>query len=374
MAVTGASGFIGSHIVQALLADGYNVRACVRDNSASSDKNQMLLRLATGQPGSITLVVGDLEKAGSYDEAFAGCAAVIHSAAVVDIQEVADPYATIVRPAVDGTRNVLASAVAAGSVRRFVITSSCIAVQMYDKAPEYVFTEEDWNSWSSVERGDAYGYAKTQSEKLVWECVNSADGCAFDAVSINPGVVLGEVLCRMHTKSSAVLLRQAIFNNPVLNYPATFVDVKDVARMHVLSLQTPEAGGHRFLATCDHDVMNTAELSKIAQRLLPQYKLHSEPMYPPFKWALAKAAHYASLGKLVLNEFQILSMEHPIKFSNAKAKRILRMNFRILGDTIVDCVSSMIDKKFIPPTLMPLRDEEADGGFLTGVFDVCARK
>ena len=302
VAVTGASGFIGSHIVQALLAEGYHVRACVRDGSPTSEKNQMLLKLATGQPGSITLVKGELDVAGSYDEAFTGCAAVVHSAAVVDIEQVDDPYATIVKPAVDGTRNVLASAVAAGTVKRFVITSSCIAVQIHDQPLDYVFTEKDWNTWSTVENGDAYGYAKTQAEKLVWACVDKPDGCMFDAVSINPGIVLGEVLCKMHTKSSAVLLRQAIYNNPVLNYPATFVDVKDVARMHVRSLQIAAAGGHRFIATCDHEPMNTEELSKIAQRLLPQYKLQSQPMYPPFKWALAKAAHHATLGNMVLNQ------------------------------------------------------------------------
>ncbi len=124
----------------------------------------------------------------------------------------------------------------------------------------------------------------------MWECVNNPAGCAFDAVSINPGVVLGEVLCKLHTKSSAVLLRQAIYNNPVLNYPASYVDVKDVARMHLRCLQVlqhpkrncfpvrfnaaqvPEAGGHRFIATCDHETMNTVDLCGVAQRLLPQYE------------------------------------------------------------------------------------------------------
>ena len=125
VAVTGASGFIGSHIVQALLTEGYHVRACVRDGSPSSEKNQMLLRLATGQPGSITLVKGELDVVGSYDEAFAGCAAVVHSAAVVDIEQVEDPYGTIVKPAVDGTRNVLASAVASGTIRCVQMSQFC---------------------------------------------------------------------------------------------------------------------------------------------------------------------------------------------------------------------------------------------------------
>ena len=267
---------------------------------------------------------------------------------------------------------LLLDRVADGLSRRFVVTSSCIAVQIHDKPLEHVFTEDDWNTWSTVENGDAYGYAKTQAEKLVWACVNNPEGCLFDAVSINPGIVLGEVLCKMHTKSSAVLLRQAIYNNPVLNYPASFVDVKDVARMHVRSLQIAAAGGRRFIATCDHDPMNTVELSKIAQRLLPQYKLQSEPMYPPFKWALAKTVHYATLGKLVLNEFQIRTMEHPIKFSNAAAKSVLNMNFRILGDTIVDTVSSMIDKKFIPPILRK-SGEEKDESFFGSIFETCRR-
>jgi nucleoside-diphosphate-sugar epimerase len=372
VAVTGASGFIGSHVVRALLAEGYSVRACVRDNSPSNANNQMLLKLATGQPGSITLVNANLDAAGSYDEAFRDCRAVVHSAAVVEIQQVADPYRTIVKPAVEGTRNVLASAVASQSVLRFIMISSCIAIQSYDREPGHVFTEDDWNTWSSVENGDAYGFAKTQAEQLVWKCVEDAAKCPFDAVSINPGVVLGEVLCKSHTKSSAVLLRQAIYNNPVLNYPASYVDVKDVSQMIIQSLQMPEAGGHRFLAVSDHEQMNTAELSVIAQRLLPQYKLQSPPMYPPLKWALAKAAYHASLKTAVLNEFQVLSMEHPVKFSNQKSKRILNMNYRILGDTIYDTVTSMIDNKFITPIPRQPDCEENDRGILVQLLDACS--
>ena len=97
-------------------------------------------------------------------------------------------------------------------------------------------------------------------------------------------------------------------------------------------------------------------------------------MYPPMKWALAKAAYYATLGNMVLNEFQIRSMEHPIKFSNSKSKNILRMDYKFLGDTIVDCVTSMVDKKFIPSIPRKTDAEEAESGFFSGFLEVCSRK
>jgi uncharacterized phosphosugar-binding protein len=82
----------------------------------------------------------------------------------------------------------------------------------------------------------------------------------------------------------------------------------------------------------------------------------------------------ATLRSMVLNEFQIRSMEHPIKFSNAKSKRILGMEYRILGDTIVDTVTSMIDKQFIPPILRKTNAQEAEGGFLASLLEVCSNK
>jgi hypothetical protein len=70
-------------------------------------------------------------------------------------------------------------------------------------------------------------------------------------------------------------------------------------------------------------------------------------------------------------------MEHPIKFSNASAKSVLNMNFRILGDTIVDTVCSMIDKKFIPPIPRKIGAQENDesfSAFFGGFFEACSRK
>ena len=83
VAVTGASGYIGSWVVEDLVAQGYTVRACVRDKS-SVDKTAHILALnSTGARGSVELFEADLNKPGSYDDAFAGCAGVVHTGAAV---------------------------------------------------------------------------------------------------------------------------------------------------------------------------------------------------------------------------------------------------------------------------------------------------
>jgi nucleoside-diphosphate-sugar epimerase len=157
VAVTGANGFIGSHIVARLLEDGFNVRAVVRDASDGA-KVAHLLALPVGDPAALVLKsCGDMTKAGAYDEAFAGCDAIVHTAAVVEILDNRNAMNAIVRPAVTGTKNVLASARKAGSVKRVVVTSSVAAIQLpYGKPDDHVYTEEDWNDWSTIET-DPYG-------------------------------------------------------------------------------------------------------------------------------------------------------------------------------------------------------------------------
>ncbi|MEM6996878.1 MAG: GDP-mannose 4,6-dehydratase, partial [Myxococcota bacterium] len=64
--VTGASGYIGSHVVEALLRRGYRVRGTVRDATAA-DKTAHLKKIAEDTGGSLELVSADLTKAGAFD-------------------------------------------------------------------------------------------------------------------------------------------------------------------------------------------------------------------------------------------------------------------------------------------------------------------
>ena len=239
VAVTGSTGYIGSFVVAELLARGYNVNAPVRGGSQNPNKTKHLLQL----PNASNLRVfdgGDLSVPGSFDSAFLSADAVIHTAAEV----VLGKEQSIITASVEGTRNVLSSVDKAPTVKRFVQTSSVAAIQRYDKPLDYVFTETDFNDWSTVERGDAYGVAKTTAERLVVSHFEQTPD-RF-CVALNPGVVIGPVFTKQHTKASPVFLREIVFNNKVMNFPSTYVDVRDVAIGHVNAMEKlPAVNGQR---------------------------------------------------------------------------------------------------------------------------------
>jgi len=348
VAVTGSSGFIASHIINEFLQRGYRVRAVVRDPS-NEEKVAHLKAMAQGAPGSLEFASGDLLQAGSFDNAFAGVDVVVHSAAVVEITDVKDAQKSIIDPAVVGTKNILDSVDKEASVKAFVYTSTCLAVQSFGKPEGHVFTEEDWNDWSTIERGDPYGFGKTEAEKLIHE---RSKGKPYTVSVINPGVVLGPVFCKAHTKASTVLVRELLYSNPMNNYMATFVDVRDVAKAHVEAIERPAAAGQRFLVVGDAPCMATTALGAVAARALPQYVTGSAPkMSAPLFGLLSLLAQIPGIGSLVMSEFQRLASVTPINFSNAKAKQTLGMTFRPLDETLRDSAQSMVDGGYVKPKL-----------------------
>ncbi|HJQ91161.1 MAG TPA: NAD-dependent epimerase/dehydratase family protein, partial [Acidimicrobiia bacterium] len=119
--VTGASGFIGSHIVQQLLEGGYRVRGTVRNPVKTRAEGHL-----TGLSGAderLELFAADLLTQGAFDDAVRDCEYVIHTASPYAI-DVADPQRDLVDPAVRGTISVLESCREIDSMRRVVLTSS----------------------------------------------------------------------------------------------------------------------------------------------------------------------------------------------------------------------------------------------------------
>eukprot|EP00930_Biecheleria_cincta_P007558 TRINITY_DN108795_c0_g1_i1.p1 TRINITY_DN108795_c0_g1~~TRINITY_DN108795_c0_g1_i1.p1 ORF type:complete len:384 (+),score=60.88 TRINITY_DN108795_c0_g1_i1:74-1153(+) len=340
VAVTGAAGFIGSHVCDAALAAGYHVRAVVR-NPGDQEKVQHLLAL-NGAKERLSLHKGLLDVPGSYDEAFAGAEAVIHTAAVVEIMDVSDPEDQIVRPSVEGVKNVLASADKTTSVRRFIHTSSEIAVLDWQRPPETTFSEVDWNSSSTMASGDYYGYAKATAERIV---LDHKSQC-FDTLAILPGVNLGPCMTKSHTKSSAVIVRQLLFGNTQPEYHAHFVDVRDTAAAHVCALGwTPaEAGDCRRFICCSDNAMKVSELEAQLKRLFPEYKINAAPHPGPI---LQGVLELPLFWRVFLSEFRRAMALQQFKLDNSRVKSLLANSFRPLDDTLRDTVKSMVDTGFV---------------------------
>lgn len=105
--VTGASGYIGSHVVANLLTKGRKVRATVR-NADDPERVDHLRNMVISEGGGLEIVEMDLFDSESVDTAIAGCTDVIHTAAVVIVRS-KNPQEKIVDPSVIGTKNVISS-------------------------------------------------------------------------------------------------------------------------------------------------------------------------------------------------------------------------------------------------------------------------
>jgi len=333
-------GFIASHVVAELLKRGFTVRAVVRD--PSQEEKHAHLKALDGAAERLTFCAGDLLKAGSYDEAFAGADAVVHCAAVVDIGTVSgkDAEEQIVKPSVTGTENVVASIAKCPSVKRLVQTSSVAAILSAGGFPEdHVFTEKDYNDWSTVNNGDAYGFAKVSAERV------AAHGASvfseqFDHVAINPHVVLGPVLCKAHTKSSAALIRQVIYGNSQNSYFAQYVDVREVAFAHAEALVRPDAGGKRFILCNDQAPASTMELGSIAAEACPEYEMSASAANGSWSVWLAYQTGF-------LAEYQYAMATRAFPVSNSRSKHELGVEYRSMKETVGDCAMSMIDGGYI---------------------------
>ena len=293
VAVTGASGYIGSHAVAALLKRGYTVHACVTD-AANADKTSHLLALASaGGAGKLRIFAADLFSPGSYDEPFAGCSAILHVGSPLGYAGRYNPR-QVYDGAVLGTGYVLDSVRKAGTVRRLVYTSSFAAIG--HPAPSgYVFTEADWATdgreddpnWSAenIDKngGIAYAMAKVATEQQVNRA--AAEDGRFEAVSICPCVVLGPLLSRTQegVGSWQYALARMLENKPCpRGWQALWniVDVRDVAEAHVRVVESGAVlPGSRYQLTASgrSGELDIWQLRAHLQNLFPDIEVGGPP-------------------------------------------------------------------------------------------------
>jgi len=269
--VTGASGFVGGHVTRALREAGAEVR----------DERVELLDPA------------------ALERAFAGCDAVVHVAALYSYD--ADP-ALLQRVNVEGTENVL-RACAGARVKRLVHTSTAGTCGPVPGRPA---TEADGPPVWELEV--PYKRTKLAAERLVLSAAREG----LDAVVVNPTTPVGEGDAKP-TPTGAMIA--GVVRGRIRGYVATtglnVVDVRDVARGHVLALERGRSGERYLLGGVDLPLSDLfATIARLAGRPRPTVRV-------PYAVAVGAAA----LGVANRNEVRLARL--PMYFSSRKAENDL---------------------------------------------------
>ncbi len=334
--VTGATGFVAGHCVEALLRRGYRVRGTVRSLSNES-KVAHLRRFGDG----LELVEADLTGDAGWDRAVEGCTYVLHVASPFPAT-LPDDESELVTPAVEGTKRVLrACAATRGKVKRVVLTSSVAAVAFgHDDKTDHVFDEDDW---SVVDRCEPYQKSKTLAERAAWDFVSSLqDDERFELAVINPGFIAGPLMSNCGGTSAEVVKRLMDRDMPACPQLGwSMVDVRDVAEAHVLAMTKPEAAGNRYICGGKHIWMR--DIAKILDEEFRDqgYRVPTGHLPYPVLWL---AARFDKTLRMALK-----SIGKREEVSCGKAERELGWTRRSYRETLADMGNSAIELGIVAP-------------------------
>eukprot|EP01136_Pigoraptor_vietnamica_P035823 Opistho-1_new@101572 len=339
--VTGAAGYIASHVVQQLLAKGYRVRGTVRN--VNDEKLKFLREIGANaeENARLELVEADLLKEGSFDKTVEGCDVVMHTASPFLLGKVSKPQEQLVDPAVKGTTNVLNAVAKAPTVKRVILTSSTVAIygNPGERGIGHVFTEDDWNISSKLDT-DPYSLSKRLAEEAAWELAKKQS--QYDLVTINPSLVFGPSLSG-RTDSQSVQLFDAYFNGKyrtgVANLVFGIVDVRDVARAHILAMETPSAKGRYITSGGSYSMLEIAD--KLRAKYGNKYPLPCSTV-PKFLLYIVGPIIGGISWDFISNNVNI-----PTLFDNSKSKRELALDYTPIETTLIDMAESLMDKGVI---------------------------
>lgn len=240
--LTGAGGFIGSHVLQALLSQGADVRALIHYNSLNSRGH--IDGLAKTEQDAIEVVMGDLRDAHTVMKITSGCDVVLHLGALIAI-----PYSylsptDVVLTNVVGTTNLAQAALHAG-VSRFVHTSTS---EVYGSA-RYVPMDES----HPLQGQSPYSASKIAADKII-----ESFYCSFGlpAVTVRPFNAYGP---RQSMRAVIpTIIHQALYEPEIvlgsLSPTRDFTFVRDTARAFVVAASSDQGIGDVFNAGSGHEI------------------------------------------------------------------------------------------------------------------------
>ncbi|KAK2756963.1 hypothetical protein FQN54_004931 [Arachnomyces sp. PD_36] len=324
--VTGATGFIGAHVVDNLLKRGLRVRGATR----SLQKGGQMKAARPEYASKLDFVqVEDFTNVGGvFDGLLQDINAVIHVASPLTYT-ITDNEKELILPAINGVKSILSASAQPGSkVQRIVITSSFASVIDINKPtdPTFTYTSSHWNPLTYEESISpntspvvAYRGSKKFSELAAWEFVER-EKPNFDIVTLCPPMTFGPIVhpvadTSQLNDSNAVLwsIAQGADPLPVARVSA-WIDVRDLAEAHVQALLTPEVGGKRYVVASPEPF---------------SYQFAADIMKDEFEWAR---------GVVAKGEDEGARPSASYKLDGGAVTRDMGVEYRAFRESVVDFV------------------------------------
>lgn len=236
--LTGATGFLGSHVLYKLLQNGENVRATKRVTSSLENVKRIFRFYGEEKIAlleNVEWIDADLMDVFAVEDAVKGMDEIYHCAAVVSFSP--KDKEVMLKTNARGTENLVNAALEAG-VKKFCHVSSIAALGR--NTTKDIVTEKIW--WKPSPKNSDYSVSKYRAEREVWRA--SEEG--LNVVIVNPSVIIGP---GDFTSGAYKMMQQAYKGIPFYTDGATaFVDVRDVADT-MIRLMKSDAKNERYIVS-----------------------------------------------------------------------------------------------------------------------------
>lgn len=310
--VTGATGFIGSHITKKLLEKGENVKVLVRETSNTKNIDGL----------DVEKVYGDVLDIDSLKTAFKGCDKLFHTAGFVSFKK--SDYQKMEDINVKGASNVLSAAMDCG-ISKVMFTSSVAAIGI-ERDGSHITENTTYDLYNE---GIGYMNVKYLAEKEAMSYFEKG----LPVVVLNPSVVLGEGDIYLSSAGSVLWFAKKKFPG-YMDGTFNIVDVEDVAEGHVLAAEKGEPGKRYILGNENVTVKSYfGMLEKVTGVSAPKMKI-------PYPFAYATALILERLLSFSFPNYSSLDLDS-IKLSkynwhvdSSRAVSELGYNQRPIEETI----------------------------------------
>jgi nucleoside-diphosphate-sugar epimerase len=301
--VTGASGFVGTHLVKKLLSEGVKVRALVRPNSIHAGRLKNL---------DVDVLQGDLAEPETLCNAARGVRTIYHLGAAMTGSWQDNRNATI-----KGTEHLVRAALS-HSVERFVHVSSLVVYELLD-VRNHAVVDENTPYQKRPERMGPYTFAKTEAEKIVFAAHQNQ---GLRVTVVRPGMVIGP-LGRVFFPHFGYQVQHKLFvmiGSGDLILPFTYIE-NTVDGIYRASIQE-RAVGTAYNLVDDGAITVNDYLRRFIQITGIQARIVSVPYLVPYVvtkgYEVAAYCNLVKAGKTSAD--QLRWKQKKVRFDNRKAK------------------------------------------------------